>query len=47
MLHYAPVIIPGYHPKIELIRPGSKQTFTIKDKKSEKEIIKIMKEGRK
>ncbi len=34
-------------PKIEIIRPGSKQTITIKSKEAEREVIKIMRENRK
>jgi hypothetical protein len=39
--------LDNWKPTIELIRPGSKQTIVIKDKKAEKEVIKIMKEKRK
>ena len=34
-------------PRIELIRPGSKQTITIKSKKAELEAVKIMRENKK
>jgi len=34
-------------PTIEVIRPGSKQTITIKSAEAEREVIKIMREDRK
>lgn len=34
-------------PKMEIIRPGSRLTFYIKNKKTEKEIIEVLREGRK
>lgn len=39
--------LDGWVPKIEIIRPGSKQTFTIKSKEAEREVIKIMRETNK
>ena len=34
-------------PKIEITRPGSKDTFSIKSKEAEREVIKVMRENRK
>ena len=39
--------LDGFVPKVIIIRPGSKQTFTIKNSKAEQEVIKIMRENRK
>ena len=39
--------LDNWTPKIELIRPGSKQTITIKNKESMTEVVKIMRENRK
>ena len=33
-------------PKIEISRPGSRQTITIKNKEAEREVIKIMRENK-
>ena len=38
--------LDGWEPKIELVRPGSKQTFIIKNKEAEKEVIEIMRESK-
>jgi len=36
-----------WHPRIEIVRPGSKQTFTIKSKDAENAVIKTMRENKK
>ena len=39
--------LDGWTPKIELIRPGSKQTISIKNREAEREVVKIMRENKK
>lgn len=34
--------LDNWHPTIEIIRPGSKQTFTIKDPKIMNEVVKLL-----
>lgn len=36
-----------WEPRIEISRPGSKQTFAIKSKAAEKEVVKAIKDSRK
>ncbi len=35
-----------WHPTISISRPGSKQTIVVKNKDAEKEVVKIMREGK-
>jgi hypothetical protein len=39
--------LDGWVPRIEITRPGSKQTFTIKSEEAEREVVKVMRENRK
>ncbi len=39
--------LDGWVPKIEITRPGSKDTFNIKSKEAEREVIQVMRENRK
>ena len=39
--------LDGWVPTIEISRPGSKQTITIKNKEAEREVVKILRENRK
>lgn len=39
--------LDGWVPRIEILRPGSRHTFTIKSKDAMKEVVKVMRENRK
>jgi len=38
--------LDGWHPTIEIVRPGGKQTITIKSQEAEDAAIKAMKGGK-
>lgn len=38
--------LDGWFPRIEIIRPGSKQNFTIRSKEAMNEVVKVIREDR-
>jgi len=39
--------LDGWVPMIELVRPGNKQTFNIKSDVAMREVVKVIREGKK